>query len=242
VGKLYGVSVGTGDPELITVKGLKLLQQATIVAFPEGIQGKPGIAERIIQPWLQSHQMLLPLKFPYVQDDQQLTQAWQAAAQTVLSYLQNGEEIAFACEGDIRFYSTFTYLAQTLQELDSHVEIETVPGVCSPMAAASELGIPLSARSQRLMILPALYHVEELETALQAAEVVVLMKFSAFYSQVWELLQQKGLLDSAWIVEKATMPDQAIYENLRDRDSLQLSYFSIMIVQTATSNQLRANC
>lgn len=239
MGKLYGVSVGTGDPELITVKGLKLLQQATIVAFPEGIRGKPGIAERIIQPWLQSHQMLLPLKFPYVQDDQQLTQAWQAAAQTVLSYLQNGEEIAFACEGDISFYSTFTYLAQTLQELDSNVEVETVPGVCSPMAVASELGIPLTARSQRLMILPTLYHVEELETALQTAEVVVLMKFSSLYSQVWELLKQKGLLDSAWIVEKATMPDQVIYDNLRDRDSLQLSYFSVMIVQTAASNHLR---
>jgi precorrin-2/cobalt-factor-2 C20-methyltransferase len=107
------------------------------------------------------------------------------------------------------------------------------------MAVASELGIPLTARSQRLMILPTLYHVEELETALQTAEVVVLMKFSSLYSQVWELLKQKGLLDSAWIVEKATMPDQVIYNNLRDRDSLQLSYFSVMIVQTAASNQSR---
>lgn len=235
MGKLYGVSVGTGDPELMTVKGVKLLQKATIVAFPEGIQGKPGIAEQIIQPWLQSHQMLLPLKFPYVQDDQQLTQAWQAAAQTVLGYLQNGEEITFACEGDISFYSTFTYLAQTLQELDSNIEVETVPGVCSPMAVASELGIPLTTRSQRLMILPTLYHLEELETALYSAEVVVLMKFSSFYSQVWKLLQQKGLLDRSWIVEKATMPDQIIYNHLRDRPHLELSYFSLMIVQTAAS-------
>lgn len=231
--KLYGISVGTGDPELITVKGVKFLQQATIVAFPEGRLGKPGIAETIIQPWLQSHQMLLPLKFPYVQDDQELTEAWQVAGQTVLSYLQTGEDVTFACEGDISFYSTFTYLAQTLQQLDPAVVVETVPGVCSPMAVASELGIPLTTRSQRLMILPTLYHLQDLETALQSAEVVVLMKFSSLYSQVWQLLQQNSLLDCSYIVENATRPDQVIYHNLRDRAHLQLSYFSLMIVQVA---------
>lgn len=231
MGKLYGVSVGTGDPELITVKGLKYLQQAKIVAFPEGIKGKPGIAERIIQPWLQSHQMLLPLKFPYVQDDQQLTKAWKLAAQTVLPYLQQGENVTFACEGDISFYSTFTYLAQTLQQLDPNVIVETIPGVCSPMAVASELGIPLTTRSQRLMILPTLYHLQELETALNSAEVVILMKFSSFYSQIWERLQEKGLLDCSFIVERATMPEQVIYKNLRDRAHLSLSYFSVMLIQ-----------
>lgn len=231
MGKLYGVSVGTGDSELITVKGLRYLQQAKIVAFPEGIKGKPGIAERIIQPWLQSHQMLLPLKFPYVQDDQQLTEAWKLAAQTVLSYLQQGEEVTFACEGDISFYSTFTYLAQTLQQLDPNVIVETIPGVCSPMAVASELGLPLTTRSQRLMILPTLYHLQELETALNSAEVVILMKFSSFYFQIWERLQEKGLLDYSFVVERATMPEQVIYKNLRDCPHLSLSYFSVMLIQ-----------
>lgn len=237
--KLYGVSVGTGDPELITVKGLKCLQNANIVAFPEGINGKLGIAQKIITPWLQSHQTLLPLKFPYVQDEKELTQAWETAAKTVLTYLQNGEDVTFACEGDISFYSTFTYLAQTVQQFDSQVVIETIPGVCSPMAAAAELGIPLTTRSQRLMILPTLYHLEELETALNHAEVIVLMKFSSLYPQIWELLAQKGLLASSQIVERATMPEQVVYQDLRDRATLQLSYFSIMIIKLYPSNLLR---
>lgn len=235
MGKLYGVSVGTGDPELITVKGLKCLQKANIVAFPEGINGKSGIAQRIISPWLQSHQMLLPLKFPYVQDDQELTEAWNVAAQTVLSYLQQGEDVTFACEGDISFYSTFTYLAETLQKLDPEVVVEMIPGVCSPMAVASELGIPLTARSQRLMILPTLYHLEELETAFQVAEVVVLMKFSSLYSQIWELLQAKNLLDQSYIIERATMPEQMIYKDLNDQPNLKLSYFSVMIIKVGAS-------
>ncbi|AFZ49631.1 precorrin-2 C(20)-methyltransferase [Dactylococcopsis salina] len=231
MGKLYGVSVGTGDPELITVKGLKCLQQAKIVAFPEGIQGKPGIAQRIITPWLQSHQTLLPLKFPYVQDERELNQAWETAAKTVLGYLQRGEDVTFACEGDVSFYSTFTYLAQTVQKLDASVTVETMPGVCSPMAAAAALGIPLTTRSQRLMILPTLYHLDELETALNTAEVVVLMKFSSLYPQIWALLEEKGLLASSCIVERATMPEQVIYEGLLDRANLQLSYFSVMIIK-----------
>jgi precorrin-2/cobalt-factor-2 C20-methyltransferase len=233
VGKLYGISVGTGDPELITVKGLKFLQQANIVAFPEGTKGKPGIAERIITPWLKSYQMLLPLKFPYVHDEKELTEAWQLAARTVLPYLQGREEVTFACEGDISFYSTFTYLAQAVQQLDPKIVVETIPGVCSPMAVASELGIPLTTRSQRLMILPTLYHLQELASALQVAEVVVLMKFSSLYPQIWELLQAKGLLDRSWIVEKATMPEQVVYQDLRDRADLKLSYFSVMIIKVS---------
>lgn len=233
---LYGISVGTGDPELITVKGLRYLQQAKIVAFPEGIQGKSGIAETIISRWLQSHQTLLPLKFPYVQDNQLLRQAWETAARQVLSYLQTGQDVTFACQGDIHFYSTFTYLAQTVQQLDPQVQIKTIPGVCSPMAAAAELGIPLTTRSQRLIILPTLYHLDELETALNSAEVVVLMKVSSLYPQVWELLEQKGLLASSSVVERATMPEQVIYHDLRDRAHLNLSYFSIMIVKTHETN------
>jgi precorrin-2/cobalt-factor-2 C20-methyltransferase len=99
------------------------------------------------------------------------------------------------------------------------------------MAVASELGLPLTTRSQRLMILPTLYHLQELETALNSAEVVILMKFSSFYSQIWERLQEKGLLDCSFIVERATMPEQVIYKNLRDRAHLSLSYFSVMLIQ-----------
>jgi precorrin-2/cobalt-factor-2 C20-methyltransferase len=75
LGKLYGISIGTGDPELITVKGLKLLQNAPVVAFPAGIAGKKGIAQQIIAPWLQSHQIQLPLDFPYIHDEEELKQA-----------------------------------------------------------------------------------------------------------------------------------------------------------------------
>lgn len=230
VGTLYGISVGPGDPELITVKGLRLLQSAPVVAFPAGIQGKPGMAEQIVDRWLSPTQIKLPLRFPYLQDRAVLIQAWQKAAQTVWQSLQPGQDVAFVCEGDVSFYSTFTYLATTLQELHPSVSVEAVPGVCSPIASASVLGIPLTTRSQRLIVLPALYQMAELETALDWAEVVVLMKVSSVYPQVWQVLQQRGLLDFAYVVERATWPDMVIYQGLSDRADLKLPYFSLMII------------
>ncbi|MEB3278788.1 MAG: precorrin-2 C(20)-methyltransferase [Lyngbya sp.] len=230
-GILYGISVGPGDPELITLKGLNILKTAPVVAFPAGVRGKSGIAETIIAPWLNSEQIQLSLTFPYVQDETILTEAWQLAAQQVWEYLEQGQDVAFACEGDVSFYSTFTYLAQTLQKLRPEVKVETIPGVCSPLAAVSSLGLPLTVRDQRLVVLPALYAMSALETTLEQADVVVLMKVSSVYSQVWQVLHRRDLLENACVVEWATLPQQKIYRGLSDRPNLQLSYFSLLIVQ-----------
>ena len=229
-GTLYGVSVGTGDPELITVKGLRILQHSPIVAFPAGNNNRPGVAQSIVSSWLKPEQVLVPLEFPYLQDEAKLKSAWQQAAQKVKPYLLQGLDVAFVCLGDVSFYSTFTYLAQTLQQLAPELNIETVPGVSSPMAIASVLQIPLTVNQQKLAILPALYSVQELETALDWAEVVVLLKVSSVYQQVWQILNQRNLLQSSWIVEKATFPEQKIYQDLSQYPQLDLSYFSVLLV------------
>ena len=231
LGTLYGVSVGTGDPELITVKGLRLLQSSAIVAFPAGIDNRLGTAQSIISSWLQPHQQTLALEFPYVRDIQTLQTAWSEAARKVGFYLQQGTDITFACLGDLSFYGTFTYLAQNVRQLYPEVNIETVPGVSSPMAIASVLGIPLTVDRQRLAIIPAIYATAELETALDWAEVVVLLKVSSVYQEVWQILQHRGLLDYSSIVEKATFAEQKIYRNLTQYPQLDLSYFSIMLIR-----------
>ncbi len=235
MGTLYGISVGTGDPELITVKGLRLLQKTKIIAFPAGINQKPGIAEQIIAQWLHSEQITIALDFPYTKDEAVLQKAWQQAAAKVWQYLKQGIDVAFACEGDVSFYSTFTYLAQTIQQSYGAVTIITVPGICSPTAAASDLHIPLAIGNQRLTILPAIYSWEDLEQALGSSDVVVLMKVSSVYQQVWQILQQHGLLESSSLVERASSCDRKIYPNLKDHPKLQLSYFSILIIRNPST-------
>jgi len=230
LGTLYGIGVGPGDPELITLKALKRLQSAAVIAFPAGLQGRPGVAEQIIEPWLCDRQTRIPLSFPYVLDAQTLETAWQQAAATIWPYLQT-TDVVFACEGDVSFYGTFTYLAQYLRQQHPEVSIKAIAGVSSPMAAAAALGIPLTCQAERLAVLPALYSLKDLEETLGWAEVVVLMKVSRVYSQVWQILAQHQLLDQSYVVENATRANQKRYIGLKDHPDLALPYFSLLIVQ-----------
>ena len=237
IGMLYGVGVGPGDPELITLKALRLLKSAPIVAFPAGTKGRLGIAQGIISQWLSPEQVQLALKFPYTEDRQILAEAWQVASDRVWRYLQQGQDVVFAAEGDVSFYSTFTYLAQTLQQFHPGVRIQATPGVCSPLSAAAVLGIPLTIQAQRLAVLPALYSLGCLEAALSWADVVVLLKINSVYRRVWSVLQKHQLLAHSYVVENATKPDQMIYADLSDRPQLRLSYFSILVIQVKATFQ-----
>lgn len=230
LGQLWGIGVGPGDPELLTLKAVKCLRSAPVVAFPAGREGRPGIAQQIIQSFLAPSQIQLPLHFPYVQESDVLAPAWKTAAHQVWAYLSAGQDVVFATEGDASFYSTFTYLAQTLQQVHPAVTVNTVPGVCSPLAAAAVLGAPLTIQSQRLTVLPALYTLADLETTLDHAEVVVLMKVASVYAEVWRILQRRQLLHRSWVVVQATQPDQRVYSDLQAHPVLSLPYFSLLII------------
>lgn len=232
IGTLYGVSVGTGDPELITVKGLRILENTKIIAFPAGINDQKGVAQTIIAKYLQPHQQKLSLSFPYTLSQETLSQAWHDVSMEIWQYLQQGENVAFACEGDISFYSTFTYVALTLQKIYPPLKIIRIPGVSSPMAAASTLGLPLTIQEEKLAILPALYCLQDLENTLDWAQVVVLMKVASVYEQVWHILAKRNLFDSSYVVEKATHNSEKIYTCLKHYPQLKLSYFSILIIRT----------
>ncbi|HEY9887375.1 MAG TPA: precorrin-2 C(20)-methyltransferase, partial [Candidatus Obscuribacterales bacterium] len=232
LGTLWGVGIGPGDPELMTVKAQRLLTTAAVVAFPAGRQGNPGVAQAIIAPLLQPHQTQLPLYFPYVQDEATLTAAWQGAAAAVWEHLTQGQDVVFATEGDASFYSTFTYLAQTLQQAHPEVTVCTVPGVCSPLAAAAQLGQPLTLWRQRLTVLPALYAIADLETALDHADVVVLMKVASVYREVWQILERRSLLAQSCVVVRATQPDARVYRPLTAYPDLALPYFSLLIINS----------
>ena len=230
-GTLIGLGLGPGDPDLMTLKALRALQAAPVVAFPQGRPGQMGVAQQIVAPHLQAHQIQLPLDFPFVAADDQLQAAWRRAAAQVWAVLKTGQDVVFACEGDISFYGTFTYLADALSLAHPDVTIHRIPGVCSPMAAVSALDIPLTVQAEKLAVLPAFYGVEDLEHTLDWADVVVLMKVRSVYTSVWAVLQRRYLLSTSYVVVRASQPDQVIYRDLENHPALELPYFSLMVIR-----------
>ncbi|NEQ54287.1 MAG: precorrin-2 C(20)-methyltransferase [Leptolyngbya sp. SIO3F4] len=230
-GRLWGVSVGPGDSELLTLKGLRILQTVDVVACPQNRQGEPGMAYTIVKSYLRPEQTILPLDLPFVRDPVKLQQAWTLAGERLVPLLAQGQDVAFITEGDASLYSTFSYVAQAVHRLAPAVKITTVPGVCSPLAAMAALNRPLSLGAEKIAILPALYDVSELTHALEWADVVVLMKVSSVFGQVWHILKEKGLLEQASLVERVGSPEEKQYPSLVNLADYKPPYFSILIVR-----------
>jgi len=231
IGCLYGISAGPGDPELISVKGLKRLQAAPVVAFPAGIRSAVGVAQRIVTPWLHADQTLLSLRFPMVADVADWRSAWQVAATQTWAYLSQGQDVAFVSEGDVSFYSTYTYLAHTLKQQHPRLVTEAIPGVCSPLASVARLGVPLTTLGDRLAVLPALYGLEELQSVIAWADVLVLMKVGSVYAQIWDKLAALDLLNASALVIHASQPQEQIVQDLTHHRELSPPYFSLLVVR-----------
>src|SRR5476651_555286 len=157
-GRLIGLGVGPGDPELITVKALRLLRESPVVAYFVA-KGKKGNAFGIIEAHLQEAQNLLPLVYPVTTEalpaplsyEQVISDFYDTAAEQLAEHLDAGRDVAVICEGDPFFYGSYMYLHDRLAE---RYETEVIPGVCSVMAGAARLGRPLVRRDTELTILP----------------------------------------------------------------------------------------
>ncbi len=238
VGRLYGISAGPGDPELISVKGLKRLQTSPVVAFPASVRNSIGVAQKIVSPWLNPEQTLLSLNFPMVSNPEDWREAWQLAAEKTWSFLAQGLDVAFVSEGDVSFYSTYSYLAHTLKQQHPKLITEAIPGVCSPLASVAALGVPLATVGDRLAVLPALYGIEALPSITDWADVLILMKVGSVYQQVWDLLKSLNLLANSALVIEASHPQQQIVKDLTHYRDLSPPYFSLMVVRVTPTSVL----
>jgi precorrin-2/cobalt-factor-2 C20-methyltransferase len=237
-GRLLGLGVGPGDPELITLKALRLLQSAPVVGYfvakAKANKGQRGNAFGIIEAHLTDAQRRLPLVYPVTTEkleppltyEDVIADFYDTCAVQIAAELDAGRDVAVICEGDPFFYGSYMYLHDRLAE---RYEAEVVPGVCSMLGCASVLGTPLVYRNQSLSVLSGVLPEEELEQRLRSAEAAVVMKLGRNFDKVRRVLQRLGLAERAHYVERATMHNQQIVP-LDQVDPLASPYFSMILV------------
>ena len=225
--KLYGIGVGPGDPELMTLKAVRLIEECDYVAVPKSGDGE-GVAKQIARQAVKNfdQKQLLEVSMPMTRDSQVLEESQQRAAEQIEACLSGGKSVAFLTLGDPAIYSTYIYVHKRVQQ--HGFEVEMVPGVPSFCAVAAKLNISLAEGAQPLHVIPASY--QGVEEGLEWNGPKVLMKTGRSMKKVKELLSEKGLLDSAKMVQKCGMEGEEIYQSMADVDE-NSSYFSVIVIK-----------
>ena len=221
--KIWGLGIGPGDPDLITVKSLKLLQKADVVAYPAPAKGD-SLVRAIADPHMSGDQEEIVIRVPMVVERYPAQEIYDGAAEEIATCARQGKSVAILCEGDPFFYGSFMYLFTRLAE---EFEIEVVPGVSSLAACAAGLGMPLSERNEVVTVIPAPLDEEEIEARLQTTDVAAIMKVGRHFEKVKRVLDKLGLTQHAGYIERATMKEQRIM----DLDDMAATYFSMIIVR-----------
>ena len=198
-GTLYGLGVGPGDPELMTIKAWKLISRLPVIAYPRPDSGE-SLARRIARPFVPEEAIELELAIPMRIERAPARAAYDAAAAAIAAHLDEGRDVGFLCAGDPLFYGSFMYLLERLKG-DYHTVI--VPGVTSLTAAAAAACRPLAARADVLKVIPATAGMERLESELETADAAVIIKIGRHFDDVRAVIERAGLADRAFIVAAA---------------------------------------
>lgn len=236
--RLIAVGVGPGDPELITVKGVRALREADIVIAPTADPGSPSIARGIVRDLVDpKRQHVIEQVYPMQRDAAGLEEAWAASAREVAALVSEGLTVAFVTLGDPSLYSTFRYLHRHLRRSHPEVPVEIVPGVSSIHAAAALADFPLALGDERLAILPATCEEERLRSALEEFDTVVLMKVSRVFPRLKALLAAAGLKEKAVYVRRVGLPEQTVVRDLDAVTEGDLDYLSLILVRKGESDE-----
>ena len=225
-GTLYGVSIGPGEPELITLKALNIISKSKYIATPHTGTGDSLALSIVSQAIDLSDKEIMKLEFPMTKDKDILAKSHQEAADAIAEVLDTGNDVAMLNLGDVTIYSTFAYTMDKL--LEKNYDVEVIPGVTSFCASASKLRIGLTTMNEPLHIIPATGI--DLKEALQMPGSKVLMKIGKSMPKLIEVLKDLNLEDNVYAVENCGLENEKIYNNLDEFDG-KMGYFTIVIVK-----------
>jgi precorrin-2/cobalt-factor-2 C20-methyltransferase len=230
-GILYGLGVGPGDPELLTIKAFRKLKESDVVAYPKKRKGSKSYAHRIIDVYIKPEEKeMLGLVFPMTKDPTILEREWSNTVDQVWEHLKMGKDVAFVTEGDPLLYSTFIHMMKLVKMRHPEVKIQTVPGISSINGAASRLGIALAEGDDHVAIVPARADYEAMKKVLIENDCVVFIKVAKVIDLMLEVLSELDLLDKASVVTKVTSDEEIVWD-IHELDRAELEYLTLMVVR-----------
>lgn len=230
-GKLYGLGVGPGDPELLTLKAVRLIGSCDVVAYPAPADGAESMARRIAAEHIPAGKTEIVISTPMTPGNFPADDVYDKYAAEIAGHLAAGRDVAVLCEGDPFLYGSFMYL---FGRLSADHPTEVIPGVSSIGACAARSGRPLVSRNQVLTVVPAPLDEDRLERTIAASDATAIMKVGRHLPKVRRVLAKLGCEAEAAYIERATLSEEKVMP-LSDVTGDSAPYFSMILVRRTES-------
>lgn len=231
-GKLYGIGIGPGSPELVTLRAYHILSHVPFIFVPKKSEQSDSIAESIINrltPKIQS--TITGLVLPMLKNRDHLKKYWDKAADTIWQHLKNGDDCAFVNVGDPLLYGTFIYILETLRKYHPEVPVEVVPGISSITAAAASAIVPLAIDDELIAIISGNRDNAFIRDTLRNFDTIIFMKINNIFDTLLTILAEMDLIDKCVYFRRCTTENQEIIYDINILKGKKVDYFSLLIVR-----------
>ncbi|WP_125580368.1 cobalt-factor II C(20)-methyltransferase [Levilactobacillus cerevisiae] len=229
--KFWGIGVGPGDSDLLTLKAVQTIRQLDVLYTPQAHRGATSVAETIAKPYLPADLTIKRRHFPMGGDWAIRAHQWQTIAAEIVADVKAGQEVGFLTLGDPSIYSTYSYIVDLLH---TQINVVTIAGISAYSQIAASISTPLVLDDELLEIVPATAPLEKIETAIDQNDNVVIMKVATRFTDVYNLLAQRDLLGQATVVTNASMADERIKTMADYHPTDKLPYFTTLILKHTT--------
>ncbi len=240
LGVLYGIGVGPGDPELISVKGAKLISNTKQLFVPIARVKAKSVAFDIVKNYVTGETKISELVFPMVTDKAELEKSWNESATKIASHLKTGENACFITLGDPFLYSTYIYLLRALEKILPTAKIVTIPGITAFSLVAALTSFPIGEGKEKVTIVPTSDDLKAVSDAIKSGGTVVLMKVGKRLQGILDILDELDVIDDAIFVANAGMPDQQIETDLKKlyAPKKEMGYLSTILIKVEREAKL----
>jgi len=227
-GKLYGVGIGPGDPDLITLRAKRVLEEVNYICYPRKSEEESGLARDAVKKTVDYRGELKGLHFPMTQDKNRLRRSRESAARRMFNLLQDEKDLAFITIGNPLWYSTYNYMLNRLKYYDDF-ELETIPGVNSMDACAARLNLPLASGRDKIVVFPLTSDPEKIDETLEGYETVVFLKVSRDYEMLIDRLKKNGRAETSYLLSHCGREEEFITNDLDSYRGNEIPYMSIVV-------------